>query len=75
MLTASQCQALALEYNCLACCLDVSQDRAAMLKNIARSLTGLATQLDRLAAHTRDKAAPQMACAARLPGGIIRSLP
>jgi len=53
MLTAAQCQLLAQEYKSLAHGHDASPDRAAMLKNIARSLTALATQLDRLEAQTR----------------------
>jgi hypothetical protein len=56
MLTAAQCQALASQYKALAKSPDISGDRAAMLRNIARSLTGLATQLDILAAHVRDRA-------------------
>jgi hypothetical protein len=56
MLTATQCQTLADEYKSLARGPDVSRDRAVMLSNIARNLTGLATQLDRLAAHLRDEA-------------------
>jgi hypothetical protein len=55
MLTASQCQKLASEYKSLAQQPDVSKERVAMLINIARSLAGLATQLDKLAAHIRDK--------------------
>jgi hypothetical protein len=53
MLTAAQCEVLAQEYKSLASRHDASADRAAMLKNIARSLTALATQLDRLEAQTR----------------------
>jgi hypothetical protein len=53
MLTAAQCQLLAQEYRSLAHRQDTSPDRAAMLKNIARSLTALTTQLDRLEAQTR----------------------
>jgi hypothetical protein len=53
MLTAAQCQSLAQEYKSLAHRHDASPDRAAMLKNIARSLTALATQLDRLEAQMR----------------------
>ena len=54
MLTASQCQTLASEYKSLARHPDAPKERAAMLINIARSLVGLATQLDRLAGHMRD---------------------
>lgn len=56
MLTASQCLALASEYKSIAQQAEVSKERAAMLINIARSLVGLATQLDKLAAHIRDNA-------------------
>jgi plasmid stabilization system protein ParE len=56
MLTPAECQALANEYKSLARQPDISRERAAMLTNIARSFTGLATQLDRLATHMRDHA-------------------
>ena len=56
MLTVSQCKALASEYKSLARQPNVSEERAATLVNIARSLVGLATQLDRLAADMRDNA-------------------
>jgi hypothetical protein len=56
MLTAAQCQLLAEQYKSLARRHDAPPDRAAMMKNIARSLTALANQLDRLEAQTR---APQ----------------
>lgn len=56
MLTPTECQKLASEYKSLAQQPNVSKERSAMLTNIARSLSGLATQLDRLAAHTRDQA-------------------
>ena len=60
MLTAAQCQgkeyqALAKEYKDLAQESDISADRAALLNNIGRSFKGLATQLDMLAANTRDE--------------------
>jgi hypothetical protein len=55
MLTAVQCQTLASEYRSLARRPDVSQDRAAMLRNVAGSLRRLATQLDMLEAHMRDE--------------------
>ena len=56
MLTATECQKLVSEYKSLAQQADVSKERAVMLTNIARSLSGLATQLDMLAAHIRDRA-------------------
>ena len=55
MLTPTECQKLASEYKSLAQQPNVSKERSAMLINIARSLSGLATQLDRLAAHARDQ--------------------
>ena len=55
MLTAAQCQALAKEYKDLAQESDISANRAALLYNIGRSFKGLATQLDMLAANTRDE--------------------
>ena len=56
MMTFAQCEAYAAEYKSLAQQSGVTEGRAAMLKNVARTFTGLASQLDRLAAHTRDKA-------------------
>jgi hypothetical protein len=56
MLTAAQSQELANEYKSLALQPDIYKDRAAMLTNIARSLAGLATQLDKLAADMRNHA-------------------
>jgi hypothetical protein len=53
MLTPAQCEAYAKEYRSLAQQADLPQPRAAMLLNIARSFTGLATQLDRLSALIR----------------------
>jgi hypothetical protein len=54
MLTAAECQNLAAEYKSMAQRPDVSKECAVMLTNIARSLSGLATQLDKLAAYMRD---------------------
>ena len=53
MLSATECQKLASEYKSLAQQPNVSKERAVMLTNIARSLSSLATQLDKLAAYTR----------------------
>jgi hypothetical protein len=63
MVTSTQWRTLTMEYKDLARRLEVSKDRAFILNNIARSLAGLATQLDMLAAKTREesKAAPQQA--------------
>ncbi|MCD9825325.1 hypothetical protein [Bradyrhizobium japonicum] len=55
MLTVAQCQELAIEYKTLSQVPDISKDRAGLLKNIARSFVGLASQLDRLAADMRDE--------------------
>lgn len=59
MLTAAECQAQAAKYKSLAQRSDISEDRAVLLRNIARSLAGLANQLDRLAANMRDEARGQ----------------
>jgi hypothetical protein len=55
-LTAAQCQELANHYKSLSQLSGISTDRAFILKNIARSLAGLASQLDRLAVLMRDEA-------------------
>ncbi|TYO67379.1 hypothetical protein FXV83_07235 [Bradyrhizobium hipponense] len=56
MFDAARCQELAIEYRALAQSSDLSVERAVLLKNIARTFTGLANQLDRLAALTREEA-------------------
>jgi hypothetical protein len=56
MTTAAQCRELANHYKALSQTPGVSTDRAFILKNIARSLAGLASQMDRLAALMRDEA-------------------
>ena len=55
-LTAAQCQELANDYKSLSQLPGISTDRVFILKNIARSLAGLASQLDRLAVLMRDEA-------------------
>ena len=55
-MTAEKCQELANQYKAMARSADLSEGRAVLLKNIARSYAGLASQLDRLAALTRDEA-------------------
>ena len=55
VMTAVQCQELANHYKALAREASISNDRAFVLKNIARSFAGLASQLDRLAALMRDE--------------------
>ena len=56
MMTAAQCKELANHYKSLSQLPGISTDRAFILKNIARSLVGLASQLDRLAVLMRDEA-------------------
>ena len=55
MLNASQCRVLAKEYKDLARKTGTSEDRAFILNNIARSLMGLATQFESLAAKIREE--------------------
>ena len=56
MMTAAQCQELANHYKSLSQLPGISTDRAFILKNIARSLVGLSSQLDRLAVLMRNEA-------------------
>ena len=56
MLTAAQCQTHAAEYKSLTRQTGVSEERTTLLKNIARSLKGVASQLDRLAVLLREEA-------------------
>jgi hypothetical protein len=55
MLTAAQCQKFADEYKSLARQTDVTEQRVALLKNVARSFVGVASQLDRLDALVREE--------------------
>jgi len=55
MITAATCQETAERYKALSRGPGISASRASLLKNIAKSFAGLATQLDRLAALTRDE--------------------
>ncbi len=57
MLTVVECRAQAAECKRLSQASDISKDRAFLLRNVARSLKGVATQLDMLAAKTREEAA------------------
>ena len=45
-MTPAQCEAYAAEYKSLAQQSGITEGRAAMLKNVARTFTGLASQLD-----------------------------
>ena len=56
MLTAAQCEAYATEYRSIARQSDITQERADLLRNVARSLKGLASQLDRLSVLAREEA-------------------
>ena len=55
-MTAAQCKELASYYKVQSQAASISPSRASILKNIAKSFLGLATQLDRLAALVRDEA-------------------
>jgi len=55
MLTAAICDEAAQHYKALSELAGISVARSSVLKNIARSFSGLSTQLDRLAALTRDE--------------------
>lgn len=55
MITAAQCLEFAHRYRALSQTPGLSEDSALLMKNIARSLTGLAGQLDRLDARTREE--------------------
>lgn len=52
-LTGAQCTALAEKYRRLAKAPNISDDRSYLLRNVARSLIGVAGQLDRLEAISR----------------------
>ena len=55
MLTAAEARAFANEYKSMSLASTISQDRAFILKYIARSFVGLASQLDILEAKIRDE--------------------
>ena len=57
MLTVVEYRAQAAECKRLSQASDISKDRAFLLRNVARSLKGVATQLDMLAAKTREEVA------------------
>ena len=56
MLTAAQCEAYATEYKSLARQAGITEEHAALLRNVARGLKGLASQLDRLSVLLREEA-------------------
>jgi hypothetical protein len=55
IITSARCKELAHHYKALSSKSDISEGRAFMLRNIARSFTGLAGQLERLDALARDE--------------------
>ncbi|TYL95863.1 hypothetical protein FXB40_13140 [Bradyrhizobium rifense] len=55
MMTAARCKELANHYKALSSSPDISESRAFVLGNIAKSFAGLAGQLDRLDAMARDE--------------------
>jgi hypothetical protein len=61
MLTAAECEVYAKEFGSLARQPDISEDRAAVFKNVARTFKGLSGQLDRLAAMQRNETNPALA--------------
>lgn len=56
MIDSATCRDASEHYKALSKAPGISSARASVLKNIARSFRGLSTQLDRLAALTRDEA-------------------
>jgi hypothetical protein len=56
MITAAQCKSIAQHYKTLASSPSISEDRAFLLRNIARSFVGVAGQLDRLEALDKGQA-------------------
>ena len=67
MLTAAQCEAYATEYKSLARQAGITEERAALLRNVARSLKGLASQLDRLSVLMREERPFQSGDPSRAP--------
>jgi hypothetical protein len=57
MITATRCKELANSYKALSLKPRISESRAFLLRNIARSLVGLAGQLERLDGVTRAEVA------------------
>jgi hypothetical protein len=55
LITAAGCKELANHFKALSSNPNISESRAFLLKNIAKSVAGLAGQLDRLDALTRDE--------------------
>jgi len=57
MITAEKCRELAAEYKRLSEQVDATSERRFLMRNIARTLTGLAGQLERLSMALRLKRA------------------
>ena len=55
MITATQCKKFADHYRSLSSHSNISESRAFLLRNIAKTFAGLAGQLDRLDALARDE--------------------
>ncbi|MEY9880484.1 hypothetical protein ABIA43_002018 [Bradyrhizobium sp. USDA 328] len=55
LINIAECREQANHYKRLSGVSGISKDRAAVLKNIARSFVGLAGQLDRLASRARNE--------------------
>jgi hypothetical protein len=55
MITATKCKDLAKQYKALSSAPNTSENRAFLLRNIAKSLAGLAGQLERLDTLIRDE--------------------
>src|SRR6202007_942447 len=66
MITATRCKELANHYKALSSSPGISESRAFLLRNIARSLVGLAGQLERLDTLTKEEGAAKKQTAALL---------
>ena len=72
MLTPEQCRAFASDFKRKAQAFDTSKDRSFIMVNIARSLAGLATQLEMLADKVREEARRAPAGGNPLPRSTAR---
>ncbi|WP_206779633.1 hypothetical protein, partial [Bradyrhizobium sp. G22] len=79
MISAAQCRDIAKQYKILSSVPNISEDRAFLLRNIARTFAGAAGQLDRLEALTRGEQAPmqvgKVTCPCRFPPVEVRVRP
>lgn len=60
MITAAQCSYFAEQYKTLSSASNASEERAFLLRNIAKSFAGVAGQLDRLDALARSEEAQRL---------------